>query len=504
MTNALNARAVRAMRRVYEEGKNGVLVSEAADVKRLVYFDGGDLVAARSERPDERMGAMMVRRGRITAQQLATAKRFIRSGRKFGQILVELGYIEDREIESFVRMQIIEIACGILLARSSRLAFSNRVEVEPVTVSAVSIGDVLLESVNRLDDVEHFRDVLLDDYVARQTHDALGIASGMNLSDLQAQVLDLVDAQRTLGSLFAESPLPEADTVRILVALYQAGVVALFKPRPRVVPVPAPPESSERSASTFVDPFEKELIRLYSDMQCQNHWQVLGLAQGAHQRDIESSYRELSQKLDPSSFRHVEDSGFQEKLSFVCARLKDAYVTLSSRSSANVYEKLDEREHQYQKAKEDWDVIEESARESSPVDVSPGESSGEKDVDEAKRMFLLAKQAFQEKDFWQAIELCRRAIELDHDNDADRYHLLGRALAENPKWRKDAEQNLKIAQKLEPWAPRHLVALGKLYQKEGLLERAERTFQQVRTIDPDFPLPQLRGSEPSPRRAKAG
>ena len=47
----------------------------------------------------------------------------------------------------------------------------------------------------------------------------------------------------------------------------------------------------------------------------------------------------------------------------------------------------------------------------------------------------------KEEDFWSAIELCRQAIELDKDNDPARYHFLGRALAENTRWRKDAERN---------------------------------------------------------------
>ena len=33
------------------------------------------------------------------------------------------------------------------------------------------------------------------------------------------------------------------------------------------------------------------------------------------------------------------------------------------------------------------------------------------------------------------------------------------------------------------------MSLAQLYQKEGLAERAERIFDQVRAIEPDFPIP---------------
>ena len=495
MNDALNPHAARAMRRVFEASKSGALVSEAGDVKRLVFFQYGDIVAARSSLPSERLGALMLRRGHITADQLDKAKGFIRSGRKMGQILAELGYLREAEIASLVRIQVIDIACGVLLADSSRLAFSEKVDVDAVTQTPVSIGDAFLEAVNRLEDVGHFRErVMLQDYVPKQTAGAFGIASGMSFTDLQAEVLDLVDSKATIGDIFSRSPLPEADTVRILVALHQAGVIALYKPK-------AAPSAQARSADAPEPPspepvlsFEKELISMYNDMQCQNHWQVLGIERGADRAVIERAHEELFGKVDPAKWESVDDASFQEKLSFVRTRIEDAYSTLSSQSSASVYDELDEHDHQYQKAKESWDVIEESKAEPAEADDEESQDVA-KDAEEAARLYALARQSFQNKDFWSTIELCRRAIELGDENDAERYHLLGRALSENPRWRRDAERNFKIAQKLEPWQPRYLVSLGTLYQKEGLFERAERVFQQVRTIDPEFPVPRSGGEE---------
>ncbi len=68
----------------------------------------------------------------------------------------------------------------------------------------------------------------------------------------------------------------------------------------------------------------------------------------------------------------------------------------------------------------------------------------------ATSLYNQATRAFKEADFWQAIELSRQSIELSEEPLPARYHLLGRALTENPRWRKDAEANLKIAIKLEP------------------------------------------------------
>lgn len=484
------------MRSAFEAGKTGALIGEAGDAKRLVFFEGGGLVGARSNVPEERLGEVMVREQQITSSELEQAVGFIRSGRKLGQILVELGYLEGGEIERFVRIQILDIAGAILLSPSDRLVFSDQMEVEAVTLSPVSIGDVFLHAVKRLPDVGLYRDkVLIEDYVPRQTTDALAVAFGMELTPEQATLLDLADGENTVGQILEASPLDEEDAVRTLIALHQAGVVEL-KERKLSADRPAGPRPTPRASAP--DPFEKELIELHNDIQCHNHWQVLGLERGAAYSQIEAAYRERFKKFDPENWEHIPDSDFQEKLSFVRARVKEAYITLSSQTSTNVYEKLDDRETQYQESKQRWDVIasETSVREGwvRPVDSQEGE-----------RLFKRAKRAMKEQDYWSAIELCRQAIELDDDNDPARYHFLGRALSENPKWRQDAEQNLKIAHKLEPWEPRYLLSLAQLYQKEGLAERAERIFDQVRTLDPDFPIPESPKETDKPgEKQKAG
>ena len=58
--------------------------------------------------------------------------------------------------------------------------------------------------------------------------------------------------------------------------------------------------------------------------------------------EIDRAYSEVFHKLDEEKWEHIPDSDFHEKLSFVRARVKEAYITLSSQTSANVYQELDE------------------------------------------------------------------------------------------------------------------------------------------------------------------
>lgn len=483
-----NNRAARAMRGAFEAQKDGALISVTAGAKRLVFFEQGYLVGAKSELVEERLGEVIVSEGGVSRAQLEEATRFIRSGHRLGHILVELGYLKGGQIETYVRRQIIRIASAMLISKSERLLFSTVIPIEAVTLSPVSIGDVFLDAAFHLRNIDGYREkLLLDDYVLAQTRDALALVGDMKLSADEAQVLDLVDERNKVSDILSASPLSGDKTLRLLLALHQSGIVAL-RQKAESAEAPAAESVPELPAP---DPFETELISVFNEMQCQNHWQVLGLGRNATYAEIEQAHQVLSRRFDPATFQHILSGDFQEKLSWVRARVREAFVTLSSKTSTNVYHRMVDREGQYEEKKQIWESIPgasagpEAAATASTDSEVPGRL---KDPEESTSLFKQAKRAYKEQDFWRAIELCRASIELAEDNDAERFHLLGKALSENPRWRQDAEKNLKIAQNLKPWEPRYLVSLAKLYEKVGLQHRAQRLYDQVRVMNPDYKI----------------
>ncbi|MFQ5789147.1 MAG: DnaJ domain-containing protein, partial [Acidobacteriota bacterium] len=208
--------------------------------------------------------------------------------------------------------------------------------------------------------------------------------------------------------------------------------------------------------------------------------ELLDLRQGASLEEIRHAYHEKSARYHPDRYAHIDDPDLHEKLSFLLTRLNEAFATLSKRPEAQRYQQLVSKETQYEEQKKAW---------APPAEVKTTKPSyRRKDRNEARRLFLRAKKAYAKRDYWKTIQLCRHAIELG-ENEPDHFHLLGLALAHNPKWRIDAEQNLKIASNLQPWQAKHFVALGELYEREGLHIRARKMFEHARAIDPSCPLP---------------
>ena len=167
------------------------------------------------------------------------------------------------------------------------------------------------------------------------------------------------------------------------------------------------------------------------------------------------AFREKARRYHPNRYCSISDVDFQKKLSGLFARLGEAFRSLSTSAAA------------------------ECSKPSATDEPSP-----RRDPEEAKALFARAKRAYQEEDYWQTIQLCQQAIDIVADR-GEYYHLLGLAQAQNSKWRLKAEQNLKIAAKLDPCKPEYFVALGELYQKAGMRLKAQSMFEQAKSLDAD-------------------
>ena len=483
----MNPQVAKAFRELYLGHRSGVLLSEADHVKRSVIFKTGAIVSARSSRPEDRLGEVMVRAGRITPQHLTDAALFIKSGRKLGETLVEFRIVSQEEVDQCVRMQLLNIACSLVIDPPQRLAFSALSEVDSVVQTPVSVADVLMESARRTSDVGAFLSSIKGETrrVGFSTDPRLR-SQDVSLSPEEAFVLSRIDGTEAPAGILSVSPLSEEQTARVLWGLVEAGVIEFTGECPRQVETPrvepeAEPEPVRARPAT--SPIEPEVDRVFEEYQRLDHWQVLGLDRDATLDQVKHAFNEKALRFHPDRHRQIESSIFQEKLSFVFNRVSEAFQTLSKRVEASRYEKLAEKEAQYEKQRSDWHKPAAPVQSDRPKPPEEKREPKTQDPKLVKTLFVRAKRAYDNKDYWACIQLCRQAVEISNDQ-AEHFHLLGLALSQNPKWRVDAEQNLKIATRLDPWKPEYFIALGELYKREGLQSRADRMFEQARAIDP--------------------
>jgi serine/threonine protein kinase len=300
----------------------------------------------------------------------------------------------------------------------------------------------------------------------------------VEISPEEGFLLSRIDGSSRAHEILTLSPMSEADSARALMELLDKGLIHWGGSAKSEVARPkATPRPKAKPKGAIDGQVLAELERLLSLAAEGDFAGVLGVEPGAPESERKASYRKLVGKFHPDKFPK-SDEAIHAKLSRLCAAASEALTELD-------------------KPVEKPSVS--TATGSHARSASAAFESGSDDTAFDKRRYARelydrGLRAFDTHDFWDAIQLARQAIEVD-DGEAEFFALLGRALMQNKKWRKEAADNFRRASDLAPNNVEYLGMLGAIYQAVGLATRAQSVLEKAREIDPDYELPEL---EPEP------
>lgn len=96
--------------RMFAADFTGRIVFRRATVEKVIHIESGRPVFASSSLAHDRMGELLLREGKITAEQYARCRDLVRdTGRRMGEILVERGFLKRRELLPAVRRHVEDI-----------------------------------------------------------------------------------------------------------------------------------------------------------------------------------------------------------------------------------------------------------------------------------------------------------------------------------------------------------------------------------------------------------
>lgn len=220
---------VAALRRLQREKRTGVFKTQASGVQREVVFESGAIVSAHSTLVEERLGEIMVRRGRISLQQLEDASKLMKGGkRRLGDALVELEIVQRDEVETFVRTQLAEIASKLLTEPSRKIEFHNGEELGRTASEPVLVADAILEAARHTSGIdEHLKAMMEGNLRPCMTPEATALLQTLSLKSHEAFILSRCDGVTYVRDIFAQSPMLEEETARVLLGLEQAGILEM-------------------------------------------------------------------------------------------------------------------------------------------------------------------------------------------------------------------------------------------------------------------------------------
>jgi tetratricopeptide (TPR) repeat protein len=191
-----------------------------------IHFEDGQITYASIVNRRDRLGDILMRTGRISAEQLQEAVNQQAGDRehKLGEILVELGALSREDLEGYMRLQIEEAVYYLFTWSSGTFNFEAgvRPEREDFLVH-INPEFLLLEGARRVDEWSLIEKKIPSfDLIFQADQSRIG-ESAPTLTTEQQRLLPLLDGKRDVQQIMEESGLIEFEVGKALYGLITAG-----------------------------------------------------------------------------------------------------------------------------------------------------------------------------------------------------------------------------------------------------------------------------------------
>ncbi|HZF08181.1 MAG TPA: DUF4388 domain-containing protein [Thermoanaerobaculia bacterium] len=133
--------------------RTGLLAVASDAVQKSVWFRRGEIAFAASNQPEDRLGQILYRVGKLSREALTEAERHLVPGKRFGAVLLERKLIDSAGLWWGIKHQIEEILYSVFrFARGSFFFLDGNLLPEELAHFSIDTNNVLMEGYQRIDE----------------------------------------------------------------------------------------------------------------------------------------------------------------------------------------------------------------------------------------------------------------------------------------------------------------------------------------------------------------
>ena len=437
------------LRDIYFHKKSGPLIFKYEDIQRYLFFHDGFLVFAKMTHPQELLGEVLLKLGKISKQTYSEIDSYIDPTLKLGESLMKEGLLSEDDLYAGLAYQMREITLHIFPYFDGKFKFQERSKFdEEEFKSKITIPDLIEEGIRRIKYHPQLEKFMMKKVPFPKSEDFTD-----RLTEEERNIIGTIDGHSSAEDLFYSGDFDPKFFWKSLYLSYCLNIIDIKD----VEEAPLKKEKAEKATLEVMDEKLAEVMEMSEQLPTMDYYQILNVPEDSSPYQIKLSYFRLAREYHPDCFSNDLPSDIKEKIEDVFAHITNAYDTLGD-----------------EKKKQDYD----SKREASP------ELGGKELEKKADIKYRQGRTLYNQERYEEALLLLEEAVRLKK-NKAIYFLVLAMAKSKVPPFHKKAEEDFQKAIMLEPSNPECYIELGKYYKEERFLDKAKKQFRKALEVDPE-------------------
>ncbi len=439
---------------IFFHNRRGQLIFRHGAVQKYLFFHNGNLVSAKTNQPQELLGEVLYKLGKIKDDVYTNIDLYIEPKKKLGEVLVKKDLISEKDLREGLSYQMREILLNTFPDFEGEFKFQEREELEELEFEIkINIPLLIEDGVRRMKYNPAIRD-----FLERKHPFPKSKSFFYRLTEEEKEILESIKGDVSSASVLRGSQFHPEDYWKSLYLLFSLDLIDIPSEDKKL-------DSFGPAKSTSIGDTEKNIadaLALSENLSNLDYYQLLDVGTSADEAEIKRNYFRMARKFHPDLYERDLSHEIKGVIEAVFDQVSKAYQTLSDEKKRKVYDTQKERPPT--EDKRNW-------------------------AKEAEVKFRQGKTLYDKGQYQEAVVFLEEAVKLQ-GNKGQYFLLLALTQSKIPALRRKSEKNFLHSIQLESWNAEGSVGLGMLYKKEGLLIKAKKQFEKAISIDPEHRIAQ--------------
>ncbi len=205
--------------------KTGMLIIKSLDKVKSIYFMKGEIVFASSNQPEDRLGYLLYKMGKLTKEQWESAEKMMTKNTRFGSVLLKNDLISPKNLWWGVKYQIEEIIYSIFTIAVGEFFFlEGAIPEEDLVRFSLNTQNMLMEGYRRLDEWKLISQKIASDETNIRLSSTM---PKIELTQNMQAMVKIIKGDMQISEIIRLSQLGRFNTYKILYTLLNAGIIEI-------------------------------------------------------------------------------------------------------------------------------------------------------------------------------------------------------------------------------------------------------------------------------------